>query len=171
MPEEIEPPSTPIGAPVDRTIHEKENGNPIRSLLKMKVYRKDEGLIVEMQSDLDFADRFKNAKLRRPSFETGGVPCIVSKSPIRVPSGTEMIYNSDQFIGDNGEINFSLLMADNLRAGVRFVYPTEPLSGDRIRDWARKFQQVVREIYACYIKDVEMTVELTLKSSVKETIL
>ena len=156
-----EPVPVPAAPPMlDKTVKETPTG---QKLLKMRVLRTDAGLEIEMQSDIEFAKFFKVADgaQRLGKFQFGGVTCIESRLGIRVHTGHNLVLNRNDQINYDGHVNFSFLMAQDLKEGVTFKFQNMPMSAEGLKEWAGTMKEVVKALYQDYLKPVDITVSLT----------
>ena len=145
---------------IDKTVKENPTG---QKLLKMRVLRTDAGLEIEMQSDIEFAKFFKadTNNQRIGKFQFGGVTCAESRLGIRVHTGHNLVLNRNEQITYDGSLNFSFLMAQDLKKGVTFKFQNMPMSAEGLKEWAGTMKEVVKALYEDYLKPVDITVSVT----------
>src|ERR1700687_4366053 len=113
-------PSPAIEAMPDivKTVRAEKKG---KKLLKMAIGRTDEGIIVDLQSDVEWVASLREKRFREPQFTVGGIPCFASKG-ITLEE-TECYFNQPDAMLVNGRPNLTVIMAKGLQSGVRFVFP------------------------------------------------
>lgn len=170
MPDNITPPPVAAAAPVsevDKTIRDGKRGS---QLLRMNIQRtKEGGLVLEVQSDVNFAEAFAAGRAGRTgSFTLGGVACIESRV-FQLPTGRAVHFNQTDIFYKDNRVNFSVLMAQGLDHGVRFKFGNYPMSAEALREFAGEMKALVRDIWISYLKPVDIEVLVIAKVSEKET--
>lgn len=130
-------------------------------IVNLGVKRDDDGLKITIQSPIDFKILKKNNK-----FTLGGVTCFVPRSE-RV-EGIDSYFATQSDYEFEGMPNLTMLLAENIRSGVTFVFPAMPISDKRMREWMEQFKRDAKILYLTYVKPVDWTVVITSETIERE---
>lgn len=146
---------------LDKTVTTEKKG---RRLLTLHAVREDDQVLIEIQSDLDWAKYLKKREATTPRLNIGGVKCWESKE-LRLVSVRNGMWNfSGDLFPEGTYLNLSPFLAVGLREGVTLKFPALPVSGDRLNEWAQGMKAAARELFSNYVKPVDITVAVTTES-------
>ncbi len=131
-------------------------------IVNMAVKRTDDGLRITLQSPIDFKI------LKRPQkFTLGNVTCFNPRQ--EQVDGIDSFFSTAQSYEVNGMPNLTMLLAENLKSGVTFVFPPMPISDKKIREWIEQFREDAKILFLTYVKPVDYSVVITSQTIERET--
>ena len=154
----------PVMPEIVKTVRAEKRG---KNLLKMEVGRTDEGIIVTLQSDVQWAGALREKRYKDPQYNVGGVPCFASKG-ISLEENPAL-FNQPDHMAYNGAPNLTMLMAKGLQSGVKFTFQ-QPMSADKLREWAKQVRAAATEVFNCYLRPVDIQMTITVKENESQTL-
>ncbi len=123
------------------------------------------GFQIYLQSDYDFS--FLADKSRK-TFNLGGCECFYplngDGSTLNGVNGYFMT-NGSKFQNE-GFLNLSLLLAKDLKSGVKFSWGCLPLTEEQLMDYGNNFKVQMKLIYCSYIRRI--SVKMSFSTSIIE---
>lgn len=131
-------------------------------ILSLRFKRTNSGIEIQIQSNVDWG--FLGNPKRK--FNLAGVECAAPMSLQQ--EGVNSYFSPDQTFSYEGMPNLTMLLATNIRSGVKFVFPTMPISDEKIKMWTENFKEDVKILYLTFCKPVDISVEINSRTVERE---
>lgn len=132
----------------------------MRKILRVRVSRScEEGLIIFIQSSLNWSVFAKHPNNDEYEFQLGGVKCYVPKE-MRLENVLGQFYTENVWEFDDYP-NLSLLLAKGIKEGVTFNFGILAVSDEKIAAFINNLKLQAKMLYFTYLKPVDVEASFT----------
>ena len=135
-----------------------------KKIISGEARRNQEGwLEIKLQSPIDWKV-FR--RTNRDTFRIGNVECYYPKSDTY--PGLKSYFYSDNVFEYNDYPNLNLILAKEIDKRVTFVFNSFPISDQKIRNWAQRFNEQVKILYLSYCKPIVISFVISSETVERE---